>query len=131
MSSDGGLAAESASVLGVLGDFHLLHLLSQGGTVTKWHIRVSFVRPCRYDLSRVGFRLRSKSFPRGYSIFCSKATLAPMDLSPRAAAAELKYCCPWRLVACGGSFGLILCILVRIVGGNFFAWKLTGHHIYR
>lgn len=34
LSSDGNLTAESAGVLGVLGDFHLLHLLSQGGTVT-------------------------------------------------------------------------------------------------
>lgn len=34
LSSDGGLSAEGAGVLGVLGDFHLLHLLSQGGTVT-------------------------------------------------------------------------------------------------
>ena len=34
VSSDGGLAAEGAGVLGVLGDFHLLHLLSQRGTVT-------------------------------------------------------------------------------------------------
>lgn len=34
VSSDGGLAAEGAGVLGVLGDLHLLHLLSQGGTVT-------------------------------------------------------------------------------------------------
>ena len=33
LSSDGNLSAESAGVLGVLGDFHLLHLLSQGGTV--------------------------------------------------------------------------------------------------
>ena len=34
LSSDGGLSAESAGVLGVLGDFHLLDLLSQGSTVT-------------------------------------------------------------------------------------------------
>lgn len=34
VSSDGGLSAESAGVLGVLRDLHLLHLLSQGGTVT-------------------------------------------------------------------------------------------------
>ena len=31
---DGVLSAEGAGVLGVLGDFHLLHTLSQGGTVT-------------------------------------------------------------------------------------------------
>ena len=31
---DGGLSAESAGVSGVLGDFHLLHLLTQGSTVT-------------------------------------------------------------------------------------------------
>lgn len=34
VSSDGGLAAEGAGVLGVLGDFHLLHLLSERGTIT-------------------------------------------------------------------------------------------------
>lgn len=34
VTTDGGLAAESAGVLGVLGDFHLLHLLTQGSTVT-------------------------------------------------------------------------------------------------
>ena len=31
---DGVLSAEGAGVLGVLGDFHLLHTLSQGGTIT-------------------------------------------------------------------------------------------------
>ena len=31
---DGNLAAEGAVVLGVLGDFHLLHLLTQGSTVS-------------------------------------------------------------------------------------------------
>lgn len=34
LPSDSGLSAEGAGVLGVLCDFHLLHLLSQGGTVT-------------------------------------------------------------------------------------------------
>lgn len=41
LSSDSDLTAESAGVLGVLGDFHLLHLLSQGGTVTITS-RISF-----------------------------------------------------------------------------------------
>lgn len=36
MSLDCGLSAECADVLGVLGDFHLLDLLSEGGTVSKW-----------------------------------------------------------------------------------------------
>lgn len=31
---DGGLSAEGAGVLGVLGDFHLLDLLSERGTVS-------------------------------------------------------------------------------------------------
>lgn len=31
---DGVLAAEGADVAGVLGDFHLLHLLTQGGTIS-------------------------------------------------------------------------------------------------
>jgi len=35
LPADGDLAAEGAGVLGVLGDFHLLHLLTQGGTVTR------------------------------------------------------------------------------------------------
>lgn len=35
LPADGDLSAEGAGVLGVLGDFHLLHLLTQGGTVTK------------------------------------------------------------------------------------------------
>lgn len=34
VSLDGGLAAEGADVSGVLGDFHLLDLLSEGGTVS-------------------------------------------------------------------------------------------------
>jgi hypothetical protein len=34
VTTDGNLSAESAGVLGVLGDFHLLHLLTEGGTVT-------------------------------------------------------------------------------------------------
>merc|ERR1712054_561647 len=34
LAADGDLAAEGAGVLGVLSDFHLLHLLTQGGTVT-------------------------------------------------------------------------------------------------
>jgi hypothetical protein len=34
VSLDGDLAAEGASVLGVLGDFHLLDLLTEGGTVS-------------------------------------------------------------------------------------------------
>ena len=35
LALDGGLSAEGASVLGVLGDFHLLDLLSQGSTVAR------------------------------------------------------------------------------------------------
>lgn len=35
LALDGDLSAEGASVLGVLGDFHLLNLLSQGSTVTS------------------------------------------------------------------------------------------------
>ena len=33
---DGHFATETASVSRVLGDFHLLHLLSEGGTVSMW-----------------------------------------------------------------------------------------------
>lgn len=42
VSADGDLAAESAGVLGVLGDFHLLHLLTQGGTVTVSELELVF-----------------------------------------------------------------------------------------
>ena len=46
VSTDGDLAAESAGVLGVLSDFHLLHLLSQGSTVANGTaMLVEF--PCR------------------------------------------------------------------------------------
>lgn len=34
LALDGVLSAEGADVAGVLGDFHLLHLLTQGGTVS-------------------------------------------------------------------------------------------------
>ena len=37
---DGNLAAEGAVVLGVLGDFHLLHLLTQGSTVSDRRLLV-------------------------------------------------------------------------------------------
>ena len=36
MSLDGGLSAECADVFGMLSDFHLLDLLSEGGTVSEW-----------------------------------------------------------------------------------------------
>lgn len=47
VSADGGLAAEGASVLGVLGDFHLLHLLTQGSTITRCPCQYG---PCMKDL---------------------------------------------------------------------------------
>lgn len=34
MTLDGGFAAESACVAGVLGDLHLLHLFAEGGPVS-------------------------------------------------------------------------------------------------
>lgn len=45
LALDGVLSAEGADVAGVLGDFHLLHLLTQGGTVSVegWSIFDSFV----------------------------------------------------------------------------------------
>ena len=45
LALDGVLSAEGADVAGVLGDFHLLHLLTQGGTVSVegWSIFGSFV----------------------------------------------------------------------------------------
>jgi len=44
LALDGVLSAEGADVAGVLGDFHLLHLLTQGGTVSvgSWSIFDSF-----------------------------------------------------------------------------------------
>lgn len=48
LALDGVLTAEGADVAGVLGDFHLLHLLTQGGTVSiqgeLWSIFESFFR---------------------------------------------------------------------------------------
>jgi hypothetical protein len=41
MALDGVLSAEGADVAGVLGDFHLLHLLTQGGTVSVMN------KPCQ------------------------------------------------------------------------------------
>lgn len=38
---DGVLAAEGTGVAGVLGDFHLLHLLTQGGTVSIKPVSIS------------------------------------------------------------------------------------------
>lgn len=44
LALDGVLSAESADVAGVLGDFHLLHLLTQGGTVSvRGIVRIRFV----------------------------------------------------------------------------------------
>lgn len=62
LALDGVLSAESADVAGVLGDFHLLHLLTQGGTVSVGKLleSVSSCRSIRYRLcldrnhSRVG-----------------------------------------------------------------------------
>ena len=54
MALDGGLAAEGAGVAGVLRDFHLLHLLSEGSTISKERIDQSPLSPevvsngCRY-----------------------------------------------------------------------------------
>jgi hypothetical protein len=45
MSLDGRLSAECADVLGVLGDFHLLDLLSEGCTISENSI-VSALIPC-------------------------------------------------------------------------------------
>lgn len=46
LALDGVLSAESADVAGVLGDFHLLHLLTQGGTVSVGKLLES-VSSCR------------------------------------------------------------------------------------
>lgn len=42
LALDGVLAAEGANVAGVLGDFHLLHLLTQGGTVSVEIVNTRF-----------------------------------------------------------------------------------------
>lgn len=42
LALDGVLAAEGADVAGVLGDFHLLHLLTQGGTVSVEAVNTRF-----------------------------------------------------------------------------------------
>lgn len=43
LALDGVLATEGARVAGVLGDFHLLHLLTQGGTVSGSYVSIIFV----------------------------------------------------------------------------------------
>ena len=48
VATDGGLSAEGADVTGVLGDFHLLDLLTQGGTVSVG---------CESVLFKAGYRL--------------------------------------------------------------------------
>ena len=50
MSLDGGLSAECADVFGVLSDFHLLDLLSEGGTVSGLRKIVSALLLCRFSL---------------------------------------------------------------------------------
>lgn len=55
---DGNLAAEGAVVLGVLGDFHLLHLLTQGSTVSD--------RSCQCWVRWLGV-VKSSSVPAGAS----------------------------------------------------------------
>ena len=52
VSLDGGLAAEGADVSGVLGGFHLLDLLSEGGTVSVRIERLAL--RCRNGRYRVG-----------------------------------------------------------------------------
>lgn len=42
VSLNGGLSAEGADVSGVLGDFHLLDLLSEGGTVSVQILRLAY-----------------------------------------------------------------------------------------
>ena len=44
LALDGVLSAEGADVAGVLGDFHLLHLLTQGGTVSVGSLLESLCR---------------------------------------------------------------------------------------
>jgi len=61
LTLDGDLSAECAGVAGVLGNFHLLHLLPQGGTISVEIVRLLllllvgsvrlFFAWCRVDLS--------------------------------------------------------------------------------
>jgi hypothetical protein len=60
VSLDGGLAAEGADVSGVLGDFHLLDLLSEGGTVSVQ--RKSLALRCRMsDIEQINSSSRRRS----------------------------------------------------------------------
>ena len=58
LALDGVLSAEGADVAGVLGDFHLLHLLTQGGTVSIQGKggQYSDLRDCRSFFGRFSFR---------------------------------------------------------------------------
>ena len=66
LALDGVLSAEGADVAGVLGDFHLLHLLTQGSTVSVGD--KSIFGSChvagRYSRSRDHFRSRAKAKSR-------------------------------------------------------------------
>jgi len=45
LTLDGDLSAECAGVAGVLGDFHLLDLLPQGGTISRGGVRLLLLSP--------------------------------------------------------------------------------------
>lgn len=62
VSSDSILTTESAGVLGVLGDFHLLHLLSQGSTVSEPAVSELFIQP----ISKYRILVRLLSHPSNW-----------------------------------------------------------------
>lgn len=76
VSLDGGLAAESADVLGVLGDFHLLHLLSERGTISivfKYH-RSAIHSSCSLNSTLISHNM----YPTGPSARIQKMTQIPL-----------------------------------------------------
>lgn len=55
LALDGVLTAEGADVAGVLGHFHLLHLLTQGGTVSVKSCRQYIVQFVESSISNPSF----------------------------------------------------------------------------
>lgn len=78
MTADGNLAAESAGVLGVLGDFHLLHLLTQGGTVTMGE-EASVYRSMGHGFADIVGAFAASSLSRPDRLLASTKTRYPAN----------------------------------------------------
>ena len=66
LALDGVLAAEGADVAGVLGDFHLLHLLTQRGTVPVECQYLSIIQSFHIEISIRGSQDWTRDRPDGF-----------------------------------------------------------------